>query len=163
MAKNTSSSPKMVVSETRNLKFKQYPEIGKTICTLKGDEFAFINLVTRLIEENSEHLEFCLPYPIKGGVTEIMHENYTATAKVNFNDGDTYNESVGKSIAKEKAVSKFHRELNQKLVGFYTELVHVMASVEHYMDKHKVDYSNAPTVSDVKCTKYADAYMARMK
>lgn len=146
------------VTTTRNLKFTQFPEIGKTICVLDGDENAFVNLATRLVDENCSYMSFSPPLFTNAGYV-FMKDSYTGVAKVNTEDGDTYSSEVGKQVAKEKAVDKFHKDLSKRIVDFHNDVIRLAAALEHYMDKHDVDYSFTPTISDIKTTKYRDAYM----
>ena len=140
------------VVNTNNLEFRQFPSIGKTICTLKSDTGAFNELAEKLVNDSNDSLIFLW------GKRTYMKPYYSAVSKVNSKDGDSYDEREGQVISKEKAVDKFQHDMANKLLHLYGEINKILAAVIHYMDKHHIDYSKAPTYKTVLNTKYRDAY-----
>lgn len=154
--KNKKQTPREITF-TDSLMFQQFPEIGKTICTLEANPCCFVRIADRLITGETDHLMF--------GVTECkdvcIKPYYTGIAKVNTADGDTYDAAEGREIAKTKAVAKFRRDMETKLNALLADLYKAAASVEHYMDKHAYSYDDVPNVSDIKMGKYRDAYLMK--
>ena len=144
-----------IVTETPNLTFQEFPAIGKTICTLYSDPYAFSSLAEKLVEDETDITldEMTKLYP-----PYQLHSTYTGVSKVNENEGDMYDPQVGRDIAKSKAIDKFQRAMKGNLRYLLAELNRAVASVEHYMDIHGINYDDVINVHHVKATKYRDAY-----
>ena len=134
--------------------YKHIPHVGKTIATLEGCGDNLDNILWKLVINNSRFLGFigCNAEECKKSM--IMRDRYNGVAKVNTADGDVYNEEEGKNVAYEKVMKKYHKNLDSNLRVFLADVRGLAAGVEHYLDKKNVDYSNVPTVEDVKKSRF---------
>lgn len=134
--------------------YKHIPHVGKTIATLEGCGDNLENILWKLVINNSRFLGFvgCNDEECKKSMT--MRNRYNGVAKVNTADGDVYSEEEGKSVAYEKVMKKYHKNLDSNLRVFLADVRNLAAGVEHYLDKKNVDYSNVPTVEDVKKSRF---------
>ena len=134
--------------------YKHIPQAGKTIATLEGCGDNLENILWKLVINNSRFLGFigCNAEECKKSM--IMRDRYNGVAKVNTADGDVYSEEEGKNVAYEKVMKKYHKNLDSNLRVFLVDVRGLAAGVEHYLDKKGVDYSNVPTVEDVKKSRF---------
>ena len=130
--------------------YKHIPHVGKTIATLEGCGDNLENILWKLVINNSRFLGFigCNAEECKKSM--IIRDRYNGVAKVNTAEGDIYSEEEGKNVAYEKVMKKYHKNLDSNLRVFLADVRNLAAGVEHYLDKKNVDYSNVPTVEDVK-------------
>lgn len=134
--------------------YKHIPHVGKTIATLEGCGDNLDNILWKLVMNNSRFLGFIGCNADECKKTMIMRDRYNGVAKVNIADGDVYSEEEGKSVAYEKVMKKYHKNLDSNLRVFLADVRNLAAGVEHYLDKKGVDYSKVPTVEDVKKSRF---------
>lgn len=143
MAKNNNIRP------DGGLTYTSIPQAGKTIATLEGCENNMEAVLWKLVINNSKYLGYAAntdSLPLK--------PQYRGIVRVNTNDGDTWDEEVGKYEAYRKAMGKYHKDMDRNLRTFLADVRSLCAGVEHYLDKRNVDYSNVPTIEGLKKSRF---------
>ena len=84
----------------------------------------------------------------------IMKPSYRGAARVNFKDGDTFNEDDGIKLSREKALYKYHRDFDRIIAGALKDARILCANLERYCDKNHIDISNVPSVQEIRETRY---------
>lgn len=84
----------------------------------------------------------------------IMKPSYKGAARVNFKDGDTFNEDDGIKLSREKALYKYHRDFDRIIAGALKDARILCANLERYCDKNHIDISNVPSVQEIRETRY---------
>lgn len=134
--------------------YQHIPHVGKTIATLEGCGDNLENIIWKLVVNNSRYLGFigCNAEESKKSLT--MKDRYRSVAKCNTADGDIYDEAEGKLVAYKKVMNKYHKNLDNNLRIFLTDVRSLVAGIEHYLDKKGVDYSKIPSVEDIKKNRF---------
>ena len=133
--------------------YRHIPQVGKTIATLEGCSNNLENIIWKLVINNSRYLGFI---GINSTESEdlMMSDRYRGVAKVNSAEGDVYDEDEGKTVAYKKVMNKYHKNLDSRLRKFLADVRGLLAGVEHYLDKKGVDYSNVPSVDELKKSRF---------
>lgn len=84
----------------------------------------------------------------------IMKPSYKGAARVNFKDGDTFDEDNGIKISRNKALNKYHRDFDRVLCGALEDARILCANLERYCKKNGVDVSSVPSVEDITNSRY---------
>lgn len=114
--------------------------VGKTIATITGCSYDAVHILEKLA--NSCNGKSCR-----------MDYEFTAKSKLNVAEGDTYDENVGKKLAQERVLSKYHKSLNRALCCALAEYRELVARLEHYMDKQGIERGHVMTIAEIKRTK----------
>lgn len=115
--------------------------VGKTIATITGCSYDALHILEKLV--NSCNIK---------RMTKLAPE-FTAKSKLNVAEGDIYNENVGKKLAQERVLSKYHKSLNKALCCALAEYRELVARLEHYMDKQGIERGHVMTIAEIKRTK----------
>lgn len=143
MAKNEMARPEGGIT------YQQIPHVGKTIATLEGCESNMDALIWKLVINNSKYLGYIGD---EGKLT--LKPQYRGIVKVNTNDGDVWDEEIGKLEAYKKAMGKYHKNVDANLREFLKDVRCLCAGIEHYMDKKGVDYESIPSVEEIKKSRF---------
>ena len=135
------------------ISYTQIMPIGKTIATLDGCKYNLSRFLNRIASENSTSIVF---YPDDDRF--YLNESYRASSKVNYDGGDTFNSEIGCEISKEKVMNKYHRDFDVGILKFINELRTVEAALQHYCDKHYIDYTELEVPEEIKLRKFANYY-----
>lgn len=84
-----------------------------------------------------------------------INPSYSSHARCNSDAGDVFDEEVGKEIARSRVLDHYHRDIHRKLCAALEDLRGFCASLEHYCDKHGVDYSNVKSVESIKENRFS--------
>lgn len=114
--------------------------VGKTIATITGCSYDAVHILEKLANSCN-------------GKSYGMAYEFTAKSKLNVAEGDTYDENVGKKLAQERVLSKYHKGLNRALCRALAEYRELVARLEHYMDKQGIERGHVMTIAEIKRTK----------
>lgn len=123
--------------------------VGKTIARLDNCGCDAMNIVAKQLA-NCTHNTYRINH---FGDVVYLADTYTAKSKLNVPSGDVYVEEEGKRIARERVLDKYHNDLNSALCDYLQDAREVVARLEHYMQKHNIDYTGVLTEAEIKSTK----------
>lgn len=86
--------------------------------------------------------------------SSFMKDSYSGKAKVNFDDGDTFNFDTGKEIARKRCLEKYHKAFDKRMCQLLYDARKLEATIEFYAKKKGVDFSCVPNVEEVLKNKY---------
>lgn len=114
--------------------------VGKTVATITGCSYDALHILKKLINScNTKSYR--------------MASTFTAKSKLNVAEGDIYDENVGKKLAQERVLYKYHKSLNKALCCALAEYRELVARLEHYMDKQGIERGHVETIAEIKHTK----------
>lgn len=116
--------------------------VGKTIATITDCSYDALHILEKLVDSCN----------VKG-MTKRLAPEFTAKSKLNVAEGDIYDENVGKVLAQERVLSKYHKSLNRALCCALAEYRELVARLEHYMDKQGIERGHVMTIAEIKRTK----------
>ena len=135
----------MAINENRSsIKYQQFPKVGKTIATLEGCEENLRDLAWKLTLNNSKFFGLCDFY------LPLLNPRYRAIVKVNEEDGDTWDATVGRAEAHAKVTRKYHKEMDYYLRLLLEDARNLVAGIEHYLEKRNIDYAKVDTIEAIK-------------
>lgn len=114
--------------------------VGKTIATITGCSYDAVHILEKLANSCTKR-------------TVGLAPEFTAKSKLNVTEGDIYDENVGKKLAQERVLSKYHKSLNRALCCALAEYRELVARLEHYMDKQGIERGHVMTIAEIKRTK----------
>lgn len=114
--------------------------VGKTIATITGCSRDALHILEKLVNSCN-------------GKSYRMAYEFTAKSKLNVAEGDVYDEDVGKKLAQERVLNKYHKALNRALCQALSEYRELVARLEHYMDKQGIEHGHIMTIAEIKRTK----------
>lgn len=114
--------------------------VGKTIATITGCSYDAVHILEKLANSCN-------------GKSYGMAYEFTAKSKLNVAEGDIYDENVGKKLAQERVLNKYHKSLNRALCCALAEYRELVARLEHYMDKQGIERGHVMTIAEIKRTK----------
>ena len=114
--------------------------VGKTVATITDCSYDALYILKKLI--NSCNIK-----------SYRMASEFTAKSKLNVAEGDIYDENVGKKLAQERVLYKYHKSLNKALCCALAEYRELVARLEHYMDKQGIERGHVETIAEIKRTK----------
>lgn len=85
----------------------------------------------------------------------ILPENYKASARCNVKGGDAFNEEYGKELARSRVLERYHRDIHRYIRQALEDLRVLVATMEHYCDKHDIDYSEVASVEELKANRFS--------
>lgn len=135
------------------LDYKIYPSGGVVKAEVVGTMFDAMIVMNNLVEKAN------LKTLVLDGIWEesLLNSNYHGKAKVNILDGDMFNEEIGKEIARGKALEKYHRAFDKKILAMLTDARVLVATIEHYCKKKDIDMSKVPSVEELSKKRF-DGY-----
>lgn len=132
-------------------------ESGKTIAFLEGVGSNPQRLLEKLVDNNSTMLSYTYQWgdDLKAnGEMVSLKDMYKAIAKTNFSEGDTYDETTGERVAHEKVMAKYHANMDKSLRMLLKDARALIGGIEYYMDKHGIDYSNVPSIEEIRAKRF---------
>lgn len=85
----------------------------------------------------------------------LLPENYKATARCNVKAGDAFNEEYGKELVRSRILGSYHRDIHRYIRQALEDLRVLVATMEHYCDKHDIDYSKVASVEELKVNRFS--------
>ena len=93
-------------------------------------------------------IEFQVKPPFGGCTT--MANSYVGKAKVNTDEGDTFDYEVGSKLARERCLDKYHKAFDSRIVWALEDARSLVAWIEHYAEKKNIDTSGVASVDELK-------------
>lgn len=87
-----------------------------------------------------------------------MQGEYTAKATVNVADGDSFDIEIGKNLAKRRLLDKYHKDFDRSMKKALLKARTFVAALEHYCEKHNIDFKNVPSERDIEDKIYFSGY-----
>lgn len=127
-------------------------DAGVTKAELKNTDIDAFNVLIKLLGTvSTKYIAF---EDAKFRENVIMKSSYKGAARVNFKDGDTFNEDDGIKLSREKALYKYHRDFDRIITGALEDARILCANLERYCDKNHIDTSKIPSVQEIRDTRY---------
>ena len=144
-----------VKNDKGGITYQHIPQVGKTIATLEGCGNNLEAIILKLINNNSNYLYYLgNDYLDSDKKALVIKDYYRGVVKCNTDEGDVYDEREGRLQAYKKVMNKYHKNLNSNLITFLTDVRGLVAGIEHYLEKKGVDYSKAPSVEELKVSRF---------
>lgn len=135
------------------LDYKVYPSGGVVKAEVAGTMFDAMIVMNNLVEKAN------LKTLVLDGIWEetLLNSSYRGKAKVNTTDGDMFSEEIGKEIARGKALEKYHRAFDKKILTMLMDARVLVATIEHYCKKKDIDVSKIPSIEELSKKRF-DGY-----
>lgn len=134
------------------LEFSTNPNIGKVEATLYGVENNARIAIRKILRNNSKYLEMT---PSTSGTPSLSLNNiYYGKAKTNLTKGDTYDEQIGRELAHERCMNKYHKNFDAKIRLFLKDVRTLLGAVERYCDVNGIDTSSVPSVEEIRSKRF---------
>lgn len=79
----------------------------------------------------------------------LLENSYRGKAKVNYADGDKFVEDIGKEFARGKALEKYHRAFDHKILAMLLDARVLVATIEHYCAKKSINTEKIPSIEAI--------------
>lgn len=83
-----------------------------------------------------------------------LSASYKASARCNVKAGDAFNEEYGKELVRTRILERYHRDIHRHIRQSLEDLRVLVATMEHYCDKHDIDYSEVASVEELKINRF---------
>lgn len=128
------------------LVYRVFPQGNVVKADVVNSHLDAVSICNKLIE--SADLKVCDVHLSSPDM--LMEFSYGGRARANTKDGDIFDENTGKDIARKKALDKYHRAYDSRLCLLLNDLRSLVATVEYYCEKKKIDTSSVDTVDGMK-------------
>lgn len=134
--------------------YRTYTSGGVVKAELADTTFDAAALVCRLVEKaDMKTINLDGIYD-----TLLLDPVYRGKARANTKEGDTFNEDIGREMAKGRALEKYHRAMDKKICNALADARRLVATIEHYCEKKSIDISKTPTVEDIKRSHFTGTF-----
>lgn len=134
--------------------YRTFASGGVVKAELGDTTFDAASLIARLVDKADMKT-----IGLEGIYTDVLLDSvYRGKARANMAEGDTFNEEIGKEMAKGRALEKYHRAMDRKVRMLLNDARRLVATVEHYCEKKSIDISDVPTVEDIKRSHFTGHY-----
>ena len=130
------------------LNFSYYPQAGVVKAKLNGVEFNVLTAIHKLCRNHSKFLN-C--YPTND---LIMSDQFFGKSRANQKMGDTYNQTCGENLARERCMAKYHKNFDSRMRLFLEDVRTLLGAVEHYCDVVGIDYSDVDSVEKIRAKRF---------
>ena len=79
-----------------------------------------------------------------------MANSYVGKAKVNTEEGDTFDYEVGSKLARERCLDKYHKAFDSRIAWALEDARSLVAWIEHYAEKKNIDTSGVASIEELK-------------
>ena len=79
-----------------------------------------------------------------------MANSYVGKAKVNTEEGDTFDYEVGSKLARERCLDKYHKAFDSRIAWALEDARSLVAWIEHYAEKKNIDTSGVSSIEELK-------------
>lgn len=93
-------------------------------------------------------IDFQVKGPFDGCTT--MASSYVGKAKVNTDEGDTFDYEVGSKLARERCLDKYHKAFDSRITWALEDARSLVAWIEHYAEKKNIDTSGVASIDELK-------------
>ena len=130
------------------LNFSYYPQAGVVKAKLNGVEW---NVMTAIHKLCRNHSKFLNCYPTND---LIMSDQFSGKSRANQKMGDTYNQTCGENLARERCMAKYHKNFDSRMRLFLEDVRTLLGAVEHYCDVVGIDYSEVESVEEIRAKRF---------
>ena len=118
--------------------------------TLNGTDYDAERSINKILNSvPTSVINFYVKSPIDDGFCEMAH-SYVGKAKVNTEEGDTFDYEVGSKLARERCLDKYHKAFDSRITWALEDARSLVAWIEHYAEKKNIDTSGIASVEELK-------------
>lgn len=130
------------------LTYSYYPQAGVVKAKLNGVQCNVATAINKLCRNHSKYL-----YPF---INEdlIMSDQFFGKARANQKMGDTFDQTYGEDLARERCMAKYHKNFDSRMRLFLEDVRTLLGAVEHYCDVVGIDYSSVESVEEIRAKRF---------
>ena len=132
------------------LSFSYYPQAGVVKAKLNGVEWNVMTAIHKLCRNHSKFLSLRR----YDDDTLIMSDQFSGKSRANQKMGDTYNQTCGENLARERCMAKYHKNFDSRMRLFLEDVRTLLGAVEHYCDVVGIDYSEVESVEEIRAKRF---------
>ena len=132
------------------LSFSYYPQAGVVKAKLNGVEWNVMTAIHKLCRNHSKFLN-CYPDDAL-----LMSDQFFGKSRANQKMGDTYNQTCGENLARERCMAKYHKNFDSRMCLFLEDVRTLLGAVEHYCDVVGIDFSDVDSVEKIRAKRFND-------
>ena len=130
------------------LTFSYYPQAGVVKAKLNGVEWNVLTAIHKLCRNHSKFLNCCPDDAL------FMSDQFFGKSRANQKMGDTYNQTCGENLARERCMAKYHKNFDSRMRLFLEDVRTLLGAVEHYCDVVGIDYSDVESVEEIRAKRF---------
>ena len=131
------------------LSFSYYPQAGVVKAKLNGVDYNVMTAVQKLCYN---HSKFLTPWGDSSHL--MMPDQFFGKSRANQKMGDTYNQTCGENLARERCMAKYHKNFDSRMRLFLEDVRTLLGAVEHYCDVVGIDYSEVESVEEIRAKRF---------
>ena len=133
------------------LSFSYYPQAGVVKAKLNGVERNVLTAINKLCKNHSKYLKSYYGNNIQD---MLMSDQFSGKSRANQKMGDTYNQTCGENLARERCMAKYHKNFDSRMRLFLEDVRTLLGAVEHYCDVVGIDYSEVESVEEIRAKRF---------
>ena len=133
------------------LNFSYYPQAGVVKAKLNGVEFNVLTAIHKLCRNHSKFLSCRYDDDIEA---LFMSDQFSGKSRANQKMGDTYDQTYGEELARERCMAKYHKNFDSRMRLFLEDVRTLLGAVEHYCDVVGIDYSEVESVEKIRAKRF---------
>ena len=130
------------------LTFSYYPQAGVVKAKLNGVEWNVMTAIHKLCRNHSKFLNCYHDDAL------LMSDQFFGKSRANQKMGDTYNQTCGENLARERCMAKYHKNFDSRMCLFLEDVRTLLGAVEHYCDVVGIDFSNVDSVEKIRAKRF---------
>lgn len=130
------------------LTFSHYPQAGVVKAKLNGVEWNVMTAIHKLCRNHSKFLN-CYPDDAL-----LMSNQFFGKARANQSMGDTFDQTYGEDLARERCMAKYHKNFDSRMRLFLEDVRTLLGAVEHYCDVVGIDFSDVESVEKIRAKRF---------
>ena len=130
------------------LTFSYYPQAGVVKAKLNGVEWNVMTAIHKLCRNHSKFLN-CYPDDAL-----FMSDQFFGKSRANQKMGDTYDQTCGENLARERCMAKYHKNFDSRMRLFLEDVRTLLGAVEHYCDVVGIDFSGVDSVEKIRAKRF---------
>ena len=130
------------------LSFSYYPQAGVVKAKLNGVEWNVMTAIHKLCRNHSKFLN-CYPDDAL-----LMSDQFFGKSRANQKMGDTYDQTCGENLARERCMAKYHKNFDARMCLFLEDVRTLLGAGEHYCDVVGIDFSNVDSVEKIRAKRF---------
>ena len=130
------------------LSFSYYPQAGVVKAKLNGVEWNVMTAIHKLCRNHSKFLN-CYPDD-----ELFMSDQFFGKSRANQKMGDTFDQTYGEDLARERCMAKYHKNFDSRMRLFLEDVRTLLGAVEHYCDVVGIDYSEVESVAEIRAKRF---------
>lgn len=130
------------------LTFSYYPQAGVVKAKLNGVEWNVMTAIHKLCRNHSKFLN-CYPDDAL-----LMSDQFFGKSRANQSMGDTFDQTYGEDLARERCMAKYHKNFDSRMCLFLEDVRTLLGAVEHYCDVVGIDFSDVDSVEKIRAKRF---------